>query len=244
VCKRKNVFTRKDKNRSREDLIASNLDYIVVVQSFSKPKLNFRFVDRLLVRSAYEDISSIICVNKSDLSEDCDIESMQRYYCGAGVRCMAVSAKTGSGLEKLYETIVGRLSLFIGTSGVGKSSMLNALFPELALKTSMVSESTGKGRHTTTNVEMVSMRDNTRIIDTPGLREFGLMDIHPDELADYFMEFRYYSPSCSFQPCTHNHEPDCEVKRRVDSNEIDYERYISYMNILQSLIEYQKARYK
>ncbi|HOD16686.1 MAG TPA: ribosome small subunit-dependent GTPase A [Spirochaetota bacterium] len=244
VSDRRNVFTRKYKDSDRDDLIAANLDRIVVIQCFGKPRLNLRFVDRLMVRGCKEEIPVTLCVNKLDLAGEEDASMLDDYYRGYDADILLVSAKTGEGLAAFREMLAGKLSILIGSSGVGKTSILNGLYPGLALRTTDVSESTGKGRHTTTNVEMFSMADGARIIDTPGLREFGLMDIEPEELGIYFMEFGAYSRKCGFSPCTHEHEPDCEVKRRVEKGTLSGERYISYLNILSTLKDYYENRYR
>ena len=155
-----------------------------------------------------------------------------------------VSAKTGEQLADLKGRLSGKLSILIGNSGVGKTTILNSLYPGLGLETREISESTGKGRHTTTNVEMLCPERDTRIVDTPGLREFGLADIEPNELGLYFMEFNRYAGKCGYRPCTHDHEPDCEVKLRVAAGGISEERYRSYLNILYSLKEYYNNRYR
>jgi ribosome biogenesis GTPase / thiamine phosphate phosphatase len=244
VHERRNVFSRKYKESDRDDLIAANLDQIVVIQSFGKPRLNLRFVDRLMVRGEKEGIPVVLCVNKLDLAGEDDVANLHAYYRGYDPDIIPASAKTGEGLEDLGKKLSGRLSILIGSSGVGKTSIMNSLYPGLDLRTTEVSESTGKGRHTTTNVEMFSMAGGARIIDTPGLREFGLVDIEPEELGIYFMEFGAYSRSCGFSPCTHEHEPDCEVKRRVETGKVSEERYISYLNILSTLKDNYENRYR
>ncbi len=244
VHTRKNVFTRKYKESNREDLIAANLDQIVVIQSFNTPRLNLRFVDRLLVRGRKENIPAILCVNKLDLAGKNDIKRLAAYYRGYDLHIIMVSAKTGKGLGELADGLKGCLSILIGNSGVGKSSILNRLYPGLDLRTSEVSESTGKGRHATTNVEMFCLEGGTCIIDTPGLREFGLLDIEPHELGRFFMEFPDYAAGCGFSPCTHEHEPGCAVRRLVDEGAIPEERYVSYLNILSTLKDYYDNRYR
>ena len=154
-----------------------------------------------------------------------------------------VSALTGKGMKRLKKMIKKNITLFVGRSGVGKTSILNYLYPGLALRTSEVSQKKGKGRHTTSNVEMIIQPDGTCIIDTPGFREFGLMDIEPETLGQYFNEFTRYNNKCEFKPCTHDHEPNCEVKKQVEKGNIFEERYISYLNILYSLKEYYNRMY-
>lgn len=244
VLERRNTFTRRYKDSDKNDLIAANLDQMVVIQCFSKPRLNLRFVDRLLVRGEKEGIPVLLCVNKLDLAEDEDIGRLNDYYGGCSQDILMASAVTGEGLDTLKKLLACKLSILIGNSGVGKSSLLNGMYPDLELRTTEVSESTGKGRHTTTNVEMFRLEGDSRIIDTPGLREFGLMDIEPHELGVYFMEFGRLSRKCGFSPCTHEHEPDCEIKRLVEKGKISEERYVSYLNILSSLKDYYDNRYR
>jgi ribosome biogenesis GTPase len=241
---RRNAFTRKDRGRSKEDIIAANLDQLVIVQSFAKPRLNLRFVDRVAVRAEKENIPALLCVNKSDLARKQDREALAAYYDGSGLDIVTLSAEKRENLEALAQSLEGRLSLFIGTSGVGKSTILNTLFSGLDLRISHVSESTGKGRHTTTNAEMVMARQGTAIIDTPGVREFGLMDIEPAGLAGFFYEFHAYEDRCRFRPCTHDHEPHCAVKSMVEQGRISQERYVSYLNMLHSIQDYYDTRYQ
>lgn len=244
LIERRNIFSRKEKGRTRkEDIIACNLDCIVVIQSFKQPKLNLRFVDRLIIRGNKEGIPVILCINKTDLAGDDDIEYVKRYYGGAHIDILFVCALKKHNVMDLKKKIEGKTSLLAGYSGAGKTSMLNAIYPHLDLKVSAVSESTGKGRHTTTNVTMITTNDNTKIIDTPGLREFGLMDIEPHTLESYFPEFSEYRKHCDFSPCSHDHEPGCEIKKQVEAGNIFKDRYISYTYMLNSLKEYFNRMY-
>lgn len=245
ILPRKNTFSRKDKGKNKkEDIIASNLDLIVVIQSFHMPDLNLRFVDRLAVRGAKEGIPVLLCVNKLDLAPEGMKEYVLAYYAKAGVEIRMVSALTGEGMEEFRGCLRGNLSIFVGQSGVGKTSILNALCPGLNLRTSEISASTGKGRHATTNVEMIDLPGGGGIIDTPGMREFGLMDIEPHALGRYFPEFRRYLSRCAYNPCTHDHEPDCGVKRAVEKGRIFEDRYVSYLYLLASQREYYDRLYK
>jgi len=244
IEKRRNEFSRKDRGRNKKvDVIASNLDQIVVILAFRKPKLNPRFMDRVVVRGTSDNIPVRLCVNKADLAKKDAVRYVNDYYKGAGTTVAVVSALKGTGMDDFRELIQGKVSLLIGYSGVGKTSLLKSLYPDLDLRIRDVSESTGKGRHTTTNVEMIHHADGTSIIDSPGLREFGLMDIEPHMLGGLFYEFSRFSGSCSFSPCSHDHEPDCEIKRQVEKGVIHEDRYISYLNILYSLKEYREHMY-
>ncbi len=245
VIPRKNIFSRKEKGKNKkEDVIASNLDMIVVVQSFKNPRINLRFVDRLSVRAGREGIPVLLCVNKSDLADRDSLRYVKDYYAGTDIEICFASALTGKGMKRLKGLLAGKLSLFVGSSGVGKTSILNYICPDLKLRVSEVSQSTNKGRHTTSNVEMVNISGGTYIIDTPGVREFGLMDIEPHMLDGYFYEFGRINAGCGFRQCTHNHEPDCEIKRNVENGKISEDRYISYLNILESLREYYESKYE
>ncbi len=243
ILDRDNIFSRKERGNSKEDIIASNLDQVAVIQSFKIPKPNLRFVDRLIVRGEKENIPVILCVNKLDLAEKKDISYFISYYKNAGIEVIFTSALNGKGLNKLKEIIRGKTTLLAGSSGVGKSTIINSIYPGHNIKTTEVSESTGKGKHTTTNVIMHTMADGTEIIDTPGLREFGLVDIELHFLKNYFMEFKMYNDNCSFRSCTHDHEPGCEIKNQVDSGNICYDRYVSYLQILHSLKDHYDSMY-
>jgi len=247
VVARRNAFTRKDKkdkgSQRRQDIIAANIDLILAVQSFYDPNLNLRFVDRIAVRGSFENIPTVLCVNKFDLCVEGYPEYINEYYEGSGMEIFLTSVKEGIGIDELRTRLSGKRVIVVGYSGVGKSSLLNTLYPGLVLATSPVSESTGKGRHTTTNVRMVRYDDGTELIDTPGVREFGLMDIQPHILGRYFHEFGEIGRKCLFSPCSHDHEPNCEVKRLVDEGIISEGRYISYINILTTVKEYTSRIY-
>ncbi len=244
ILPRRNIFSRKERGKNRkEDIIAANLDLIIVIQSFKKPRLNLRFVDRILVRGEMEGIDVVLCANKLDLADNYQKEYIRDYYRDSDVGIYMTSALTGAGLKSFKKEILKKVSLLIGYSGVGKTTILNRLFPELNLRVSHVSNKTGKGRHVTTNVQMIVMDDDMALIDTPGLREFGLMDIEPHMLGNYFPEFQKYSDDCDFPSCTHDHEPNCAVKKNVELGNIFEDRYISYLNILYSLKEYYENMY-
>ena len=160
---------------------------------------------------------------------------IRSYYKGANIDIIFLSALTGEGIDKLKKKLSKRRSLLIGYSGVGKSSIFNRIYPDVEFKVNEVSESSGKGRHTTTNVQMVRADDGTELIDTPGVREFGLVDINSAELGNYFDDFKDASVNCRFRPCLHDHEPNCEVKSLVEKNKIHEERYVSYLHMLYSI---------
>ncbi|MBN1500142.1 MAG: ribosome small subunit-dependent GTPase A [Spirochaetes bacterium] len=235
IVDRRNFFSRKEKGRNtKEDIIASNLDQVVVIQAVAEPQLNLRFVDRIAVRARKDNIDVLLCINKTDLASREHISYIKDYYKNSHLDYILVSALENKKINELEKRIRGRRSLLIGYSGVGKTSLINSIFPDLDLKTSQVSESSGKGRHTTTNVIMHHI-DDTELIDTPGVREFGITGIEPHMLDKYFYEFSDYLPECSFKTCTHDHEPGCHVKKMVDEGVIYEGRYISYLNILESI---------
>ncbi len=245
VMERSNKFSRKEKGRNtREDLIAANIDQLLIIQSYAEPVINPRFVDRLAVCAICENIKPVLVINKLDLAIPELVEMMHDYYRSSGLDIIEVCAHTRLHLETMYERLSHRRTLLAGNSGVGKSSLLNALFPGLSLRTSEISEKSGKGCHTTTNVIMYSPEEGLDIIDTPGVREFGLVDLAPNELGRYFYEFDSYAHDCAFTDCIHDREPKCGVKNAVDKGLIDEERYISYINILESLREYEENRYR
>jgi ribosome biogenesis GTPase len=244
VLERTNHFSRKDRGRnSRVDIIAANLDQVLIIQSFYKPEINLRFVDRLSVRAYHEGIKPILCVNKYDIAEDGDVEYIMNYYKNSGLEIIITSKKKPYNLDKLKEILNGKRTLLAGMSGVGKTSLINALFDGLNLRTTATSDKTGKGRHTTTNVVMYRI-DGTELIDSPGVREFGMVHLDAAELHDYFYEFSTYSDQCSFSDCSHIHEPVCGVKKAVEEGKISFERYVSYSNILESILYEKENEYR
>lgn len=245
VCKRKNKISRKEKGKnSREDVIAVNLDLVMIVQSYADPFMNLRFADRVHVKAASSGVPAVLCLNKYDLSCAETDDYLEEYYAKSGLKIFKTSCVDGCGIDVLKNHISGKKVLFIGVSGCGKSSLINCIIPENTLRVCEISESTGKGRHTTTNTIMYKLDEKSRIIDSPGLREFGLPDIEENELPGYFYEFRKYSGKCQYSGCTHDHEPGCKVRDDVDSGKISGARYVSYLNILESVREYKKWKYR
>jgi len=221
----------------RERVIAANLDLAMVVTSVRKPLLSTGLLDRFLVALAHGGVPAEIVVNKVDLidgsrDQDPELASLEQYR-ALGVPVHLVSASTGEGIESLRESLAGKLAVFVGHSGVGKSSVLNALDPEAAAAVGAVSESWQKGRHTTTSARIYKMAKGIRIIDTPGIREFGLWKMSPRELAAYFEEFDAVAGGCRFTDCTHTHEPHCAVSAAAARGELP--RYATYLRILESL---------
>lgn len=237
---RHNKLSRRAAGRraGREQVLVANVDAAWCVQAARLPSFNPGFVDRFLVMAEAYGVPAGIVINKADLivREDHaeDIAYWQALYENLGYPVLLVSAETGEGIEDFRARLVGKISVVAGPSGVGKSTLLNAVEPALALRTGEVSEKTKKGRHTTTFAELLPVAGGY-VADTPGIREFGIWDMAPEELSGYFVEMLSYLDDCKFSPCTHDHEPDCAVKEAVENDEIAPERYLSYLSILASL---------
>lgn len=240
IRERKNKLSRRAAGRrvGREHIIATNIDWVWMIQSVRLPKPNPGFIDRVFIVAEAHDISSGLVINKTDLISSknrSQIEELAELYAKLGFPVLLTSAETGEGLDELRTALTNRTSVLTGPSGVGKSSILNAIEPDLELRTSEVSEKTRKGRHTTTFASLYPLSGGGFIVDTPGLREFGVLDIEPWELGHYFVEFREHLARCRFPTCTHDHEPDCGVKAAVESGAIPESRYRSYLSILDSI---------
>lgn len=222
----------------RERVLAANLDLAVVVASFRRPPLSTGLVDRFLVALAWGDVPAAIAVNKLDLADRDDAErSRLEPYHRLGVPVVLCSAKSGAGLAALRALVAGRTVAFVGHSGVGKSSLLNALLPGAGAAVGEVADGSARGRHTTSAARIYRAGDGTRIVDTPGVREFGLWRMTPRELAGYFEEFAAPALACRFSDCSHRHEPRCAVRAAVERGEIAAERYATYLRVLASLAE-------
>ena len=236
VTPRRNYIIRKSTNLSRQShIIAANLDRAFIIVTIDYPEVKLPFLDRILVTCEVYNVPAVIVLNKVDLYRESHAEMLQAFheiYEGAGYEVMEVSALTGEGVDGLREACKGRVSLFSGVSGVGKSSLIKALDPSLDPKVGEISEVHVQGRHTTTFYEMYSLASGGFIVDTPGLRGFGLVDLKKEEIALYFPEMLKVSENCRFAPCTHTHEPGCAVKSAVESGEISYDRYSSYLGML------------
>lgn len=234
ILPRRTVLSRSDPaNPHLERIIAANIDVVVNVVSIKSPPLRPGLIDRYLIATGKSGAEALVCVNKIDLVESAEELTSISAYQKAGVAVVLCSAATGEGLQMLSQAIAGKLCVFAGHSGVGKSSLLNALDPGLDLVTGSVSEANEKGRHTTTSSALYRLSNAAMVIDTPGIREFGLWDIAPADLHRYYAEFAAYA--CSFSDCSHSHEPGCGVKTAVESGEIPEFRYQGYLRILATL---------
>ena len=236
VKPRKNYIIRKSTNLSRQShIIAANLDRAFIIATIDYPEIKLPFLDRILVTCEVYNVPVTIVLNKVDLYRESHAEMLEAFhdiYEGAGYPVIEVSALTGEGVEELREACKGHISLFSGVSGVGKSSLIKALDPSLDPRVGEISEAHVQGKHTTTFYEMYALSSGGFIVDTPGLRGFGLVDLKKEEIALYFPEMLKASQDCRFTPCTHTHEPGCAVKEAVENGEISYERYSSYLGML------------
>ena len=233
---RNNYIIRKSTNLSRQShIIAANVDRAFLVITIDYPQVKLPFLDRLLVTCEVYNVPATIVLNKCDLygpeHEDM-LAAFHEIYEGAGYPIIEVSAHTGQGVDELRNMVNGHISLFSGVSGVGKSSLIKALDPALEPRVGEISDAHEQGRHTTTFYEMYSLATGGFIIDTPGIRGFGLVDLKKEEIALYFPEMLKASADCRFAPCTHTHEPGCAVKEAVEAGEISYDRYSSYLGML------------
>ena len=218
-------------SRGREHVLVANVDQVVVVMSLVEPDLKPHLIDRYLVSAEQGRIAAIICLNKADLVDPAAYQSLIGFYSQLAIPTFLTSATTGQGVVRLRQYLVGRQTVFAGQSGVGKSSLLNAIQPGLGLRVREVSEATQKGRHTTTTAELLHLDIGGWVVDTPGIRQFQLWDIMPEELEGFFPEFRPYVPLCAYPDCTHTHEDRCAIKRAVEQRRLSARRYTSYLGL-------------
>jgi ribosome biogenesis GTPase len=235
VKDRRSRFSRRQpgpRGTWREDVMVANLDQVLVVFACADPMPHLRMVDRFLVVAEHNQIDVVVVVNKTDLCGAPDARVTFAEYERVGYPVLHVSAMTGHGVEDLRQRLAGRISVVTGPSGVGKSTLLNAVRPGLGLATGLVSELLRKGRHTTTNAELHALGEDAWVADTPGIRELGLWAIPPEELAGCFPEIRPHLGSCAFNDCQHTHEPRCAVRAAVAAGAVSEARYDSYRRML------------
>lgn len=237
VHERKNYVIRKSTNLSKQaHIIAANVDEAFIIVSLYFPEIKLPFLDRILVTCEVYNVPVTIVLNKVDMYRELapeEIVKFRRIYECAGYRVIETSAKTGEGIGALREQCRGKVCLLSGESGVGKSSIIKAIDPALDPKVGQISSAHLQGKHTTSLYEMYRTECGAYIIDSPGLRGFGLVDLEKEEIALYFPEMLKASRGCRFTPCTHTHEPCCAVKAAVDAGEISQERYWSYLGMLE-----------
>lgn len=227
-------------NRRQHHIIASNLDQSLLIATIKDPRTSTGFIDRFLVTCEAFHIPAIIVFNKSDLHEEHETavyEERKAIYEKVGYRVLLTSVEEEKGLDVLKETLYGKTTLISGHSGVGKSSIINAILEGVNIRTTEVSDWSGKGMHTTTFAEMYDIPEGGRIIDTPGMREFAIADITKDEFSHFFPEMKLRLNDCHFNNCMHLNEPDCAIKKAVLAGEIHEDRYISYCTILDSMAD-------
>lgn len=227
-------------NRRQHHIIASNLDQSLLIATIKDPRTSTGFIDRFLVTCEAFHIPAIIVFNKSDLHEEHETavyEERKAIYEKVGYRVLLTSVEEKKGLDALKETLYGKTTLISGHSGVGKSSIINAILEGVHIRTTEVSNWSGKGMHTTTFAEMYDIPEGGRIIDTPGMREFAIADITKDEFSHFFPEMKSRLNQCQFNNCMHLNEPDCAIKKAVLAGEIHEDRYISYCTILDSMAD-------
>lgn len=238
---RRNYINRQSPRfKHQHHIVAANIDQSILVATLKEPKTSQGFIDRFLVASEMYHVPAVILINKTDLfkkNEEEQFEKWKQMYESIGYKVNGTSVKKNEGIDEIEELLKNKISLLSGHSGVGKSSFLNLILPDLNLKTADISGWSGKGQHTTTFAEMFDLPFGGRIIDTPGMREFGLVDIAKQELSHYFPEMRDQLVNCQFNNCLHINEPGCAIKKSVINGAINEDRYISYVNILESIGE-------
>ena len=227
---------------SAERVIVANIDKLVVVVSVRDPRLRFGFIDRVLVSAERGHTESCLCLNKIDAIDGDEVTDFMAIYSAIGYPIIRTSAKTGEGVDELAALFKGGVYAFVGQSGVGKSSLLNEIDPNLQLKVADVARKTGGGRHTTTYSQLFPIRGGY-MADTPGMQTFGFPGTAKEELTDCFAEYRAYAPQCRFQPCTHSHEPECAVKAALEASKIHESRYRSYLEMLAEVEQPSKSKY-
>ena len=230
ILPRRNYVIRRASNLSKEShIIAANVDQALLMASLRSPETPTEFVDRFLVTCEAYKVPVTILLSKLDLQDAEAVAEFRAVYVGAGYRVLEVSVREGRGVEEVRELLAGRTTLVSGNSGVGKSTLIQAIDPSLDIRTGEISESHHKGRHTTTFSTMYPLAGGGAVIDTPGIKGFGLIDIDEAELWHYFPEMMRVAPACRFYNCTHTHEPGCAVTEAVKAGEIAWPRYESYL---------------
>lgn len=233
---RRNYIIRKAvKLSSQTHIIAANIDQVFLLVTLKNPKTYTAFIDRFLATAVAYDIPAVLLFNKMDECDEAErheVEALADIYRNIGYTCMLISAITGSGVNEVRAMMEGKTNMFAGNSGVGKSTLINAIDPNLELRTMETSEAHLQGQHTTTFAEMYDLDFNARIIDTPGIRGFGMVDMEPDEIGDYFPEIFRLKAACKFNDCLHLNEPQCAVKEALESGDIAQSRYRSYVQMV------------
>ena len=236
---RKNYINRQSpRAKSQQHIIASNIDQSLLIATIKEPRTSQGFIDRFLVACEMYHVPAIILFNKLDLYKDKDVakfENMKEVYEKIGYQVVSISLKEDQNIDRIERLLRNKITLVSGHSGVGKSTFINAVIPDASIRTQNISGWSGKGQHTTTFAEMYELASGGKIIDTPGMKEFGLIGVERQELSGYFPEMRERLNDCQFNNCLHINEPGCAIKEAVADGEITEDRYVSYYNILESL---------
>ena len=244
IEERRNYIIRKSTNLSKEaHIIASNVDQALLIATINHPVTSAVFIDRILATTEAYNIPAILVFNKSDLYDNTDREKLTeliKIYSEIGYQCLQVSAVTGQNITELRELLKDKVTVLSGMSGVGKSTLINCIEPQLQLKTASISDSHDTGKHTTTFAEMFPLSEGGYIVDTPGVRSFGIIDMEKKEISHFFPEIFRISEHCRFYNCTHIHEPGCAVIEAVQNGKISESRYWSYL----SMMEESKEKYR
>lgn len=234
ITPRRNYIIRRSTNLSKEShIIAANVDNVFLIVTLYQPTTSCEFIDRFLVTCEMYHVAVTIVLNKTDLYAEEEIKLLTDNYQLAGYRVILCSTLNGEGIEEIKEMMSGKKSLFAGNSGVGKSSIIKCLAPMMEVKTGDISSSHHKGKHTTTFSQMYKLPNNTYLVDTPGVKGFGIVDMENEDLARYFPDLFQHVKDCQFYNCTHTHEPNCQVKKMVDAGKVSINRYESYLKILE-----------
>ncbi len=245
IHERKNYIVRKSVNLSHQmHIIASNVDYVFLLITIDNPPTTTNFIDRFLVTAEAYGIETILVFNKIDTFDEPTLNEqlyLQHIYQEVGYRCLRVSAKENKGIEELKQLMLGKVSMFSGHSGVGKSTLVNAMEPSLHLKTKTISEQSKQGQHTTTFAEMYDLSFDAKIIDTPGIKGFGIVDLEKEDISGYFPEFFKLKDQCKFNNCLHKDEPNCAVKKALENDQVSWSRYKNYLHILEGDEEHYRT---
>lgn len=243
ILPRRNYISRKapkikgasTRGERLEQKIAANIDNLIIVSSWQSPRFNNRSVDRFLVAGESSHINCALVINKIDLDTDSESDNYLNLYKKIGYTVIGSSVPQKKGIDDLEKLMAGKINLLWGQSGVGKSSLINSIYPDLKLKIGEISNYSSKGKHTTVTSLLLKVNTSTYLIDTPGIREIDPYGLRKEDLGHFFKEFSPFINSCKFNTCTHHHEPGCAIIEAVENDKINYERYKSYLNILDSI---------
>ncbi|WP_456436957.1 ribosome small subunit-dependent GTPase A [Psychroserpens sp.] len=245
IHERSNYIVRKSVNLSKQThIIASNIDQVFLLITIDNPPTFTSFIDRFLVTAEAYSIKTVLVFNKVDTYDEATLDEVRylaHVYRRIGYECIGVSAITGKNIDKVKSLMIDKVSMFAGHSGVGKSTLVNAIEPDLDLKTKAISTQHSQGQHTTTFAEMFDLSFGAKIIDTPGIKGFGIVDMDKEEVGDYFPEFFELKQDCKFNNCLHKEEPKCAVKAALDKDEVSFSRYRSYLQILEGDNEHYRT---